>query len=107
MARAANSQHVRWHALAEVQVGFGGTASSPPGWGCASHVNTPGDPASGFVETYPVAFVEAGGGVAAQLRRGLFIGGELTFDTGTDFYQRGINGQLSLFNLRVVTGWSF
>lgn len=65
----------------------------------------PSDP-SPFVDPYFVVSVEAGGGVAARLWRGFFVGGELTFETGTDFYG-GVADELSFFNARVVTGWAF
>jgi len=77
------------------------------GVGAELRFDSPRGQGAAFVDTYPVVSVEAGGGIAARLWRGFFVGGELTFETGTDFYSRGFNDSLSFFNARVVTGWTF
>ncbi|MGH1346379.1 MAG: hypothetical protein ACRBN8_32730 [Nannocystales bacterium] len=106
-ARYGPSYESGW--LAVVRVGAG--TDRLWGYGLLSPAITmrsdPPTVEGGFSDAGGVLAFEAGGGVAAVVWRGLFVGGELTLDMGGwEALPRPEEGLIYL-NARFVTGWSF
>jgi hypothetical protein len=73
-----------------------------PALGMTAHIDD-----GPFAELFATLSVELGGGVAFRLWRGLFVAGELSFDTGIDVVEPEPRDDLTFLNTRLMLGWSF